>query len=229
MTKEGNAVSRRRRAVAAVAAVAVMVLAVAGCGAQKPTSATTDTKQLEVVSWWTSGSEAAALNVLLSAMHQTNPNVDVVNAAVTGGAGSQAVVALAKQLQDGNPPDVWQTFAGKSVQGYADRGVIRDVTSVFTGSDLHATMQPTILRSLMHGGKPYGVPTGAHRSNMLWLNAELLHRAGVPLPSGDYTLAVFLDGLQKVKASGATPCVSAARTGSPPSSCSRTCYSARSG
>ncbi|MFF5233349.1 ABC transporter substrate-binding protein [Dactylosporangium sp. NPDC000521] len=194
--------NRQRRAVAVVALIA---LAVAGCGAQKPTSATTDTKQLEVVSWWTSGSEATALNVLLSAVHQTNPNVDVVNAAVTGGAGSQAVVALSKRLQHGNPPDVWQTFAGKSVQGYADRGVIRDVTSVFTDGDLRATMQPTILRSLMHDGKPYGVPTGAHRSNMLWFNTELLNRAGVALPSSDYTLAAFLDSLQKVRASGATP------------------------
>ncbi|MER7284022.1 ABC transporter substrate-binding protein [Dactylosporangium sp. NPDC000244] len=189
----------------AAAAVAVMALAVAGCGAQKPTSATTDTKQLEVVSWWTSGSEAAALNVLFSAMHQTNPNVDVVNAAVAGGAGSQAVVALAKRLQSGRPPDVWQTFAGKSVQGYADRGVIRDVASIFTDADLRATMQPTILRSLMHDGKPYGVPTGAHRSNMLWFNTGLLNRAGVTLPSSNYSLAAFLDGLQKVKASGATP------------------------
>ncbi|WP_345133260.1 ABC transporter substrate-binding protein [Dactylosporangium darangshiense] len=182
-----------------------MALAVTGCGAQKPTSATTDTKQLEVLSWWTSGSEAAALNVLLSAMHQTNPNVEVVNAAVAGGAGSQAVVALAKRLQHGNPPDVWQTFAGKSVQGYADRGVIRDVASVFTDGGLRATMQPTILRSLMHDGKPYGVPTGAHRSNMLWFNISLLNRAGVTLPSSGYSLAAFLDGLQKVKASGATP------------------------
>ncbi|GAA4256248.1 ABC transporter substrate-binding protein [Dactylosporangium darangshiense] len=194
--------NRRRRAVAAVVVVA---LAVTGCGAQKPTSATTDTKQLEVLSWWTSGSEAAALNVLLSAMHQTNPNVEVVNAAVAGGAGSQAVVALAKRLQHGNPPDVWQTFAGKSVQGYADRGVIRDVASVFTDGGLRATMQPTILRSLMHDGKPYGVPTGAHRSNMLWFNISLLNRAGVTLPSSGYSLAAFLDGLQKVKASGATP------------------------
>ncbi|WP_433605288.1 ABC transporter substrate-binding protein [Dactylosporangium sp. CA-139114] len=194
--------NRRRRA---AAAVAVMVLALAGCGPPEPTSPTKETRRLEVVSWWTSGSEAAALNVLFSAMHQTNPNVDVVNAAVPGGAGSQAVVALAKRLQNGNPPDVWQTFAGKSVQGYADRGVIRDVAPVFAEEDLRATMQPTILRSLMHGGKPYGVPTGAHRSNVLWFNTELVSRAGVTPPSGTYALAAFLDDLRKVKASGATP------------------------
>ena len=39
-------------------------------------------------------------------------------------------------------------------------------------------MQPAIRRSLNRGGKPYGVPTGAHRSNMLWFNIGLLTEGG---------------------------------------------------
>ena len=96
-------------------------------------------------------------------------------------------MALAKRLQNGDPPDVWQTFAGKSVQGYAARGSVRDVTSVAAGGDLRTTMQPTILQSLMRDGKPYGVPTGAHRSNVLWFNIDLLKKAGVTPPARDYT------------------------------------------
>jgi glucose/mannose transport system substrate-binding protein len=189
----------------AAAAVALLTLAVSACGGGAPTSATKDTKQLEVVSWWTSGSENAALNTLLTAFRQANPDVEPVNAAVAGGAGSQAIVELAKRLQKGDPPDVWQTFAGKSVQGYAGRGAVRDVSSVFAEGDLRTTMQPTILQSLMRDGKPYGVPTGAHRSNVLWFNIELLKKAGVTPPAGDFTLAAFLDDLQKVKASGTNP------------------------
>ena len=67
-----------------------------------------------------------------------NPGVDAVNGAVAGGAGSNAIVELAKRLQQGDPPDVWQTFAGKSVQGYARRGVVRSVASVFEGEDLRS-------------------------------------------------------------------------------------------
>jgi len=186
-----------------VAAALTMALAVTACGGEEPTSASKDTKQLEIVSWWTSGSEAAALNTLLAAFRQANPGVEPVNAAVAGGAGSQAIVELAKRLRAGNPPDVWQTFTGKSVQGYAERGSVRDVSSVLTG-DVSAAMQPTIRQSLNHGGKPYGVPTGTHRSNMLWFNTGLLKKAGVTPPAGDYTLATFLSDLQKVKASGAT-------------------------
>ena len=195
-------IGRRR----SVAAVATMVLALSGgCGSSAPTSATRDTKQLEVVSWWTSGSEAAALDTLLTAFRQTNPDVHTVNAAVAGGGGSQAIVELAKRLQKNDPPDVWQTFAGESVQGYADRNAIRDVNSVFTDDDLRTVMHPTVLQSLMHDGKPYGVPTGAHRSNVLWFNTRLLAKAGVTPPSGAYTLAALLNDLHTVKESGATP------------------------
>ena len=194
-----------RRRLAAAAAFAALALASGACGGDEPTSAATSTKQLEVVSWWTSGSEAAALDSLFAAFRASNPGVNAVNAAVAGGAGSNAIVALAKRLQAGNPPDVWQTFNGKSVQGYASRGVVRSVASVFASGDLRARMNPTILTSVMHAGHPYGVPTGAHRSNVLWFNKKLLDEAGVTLPSSGYTIAAFLADLKKVKASGATP------------------------
>ncbi len=193
----------RRGAAAAVLLATVFALVLAACGDDAPTSATKDTDRLEVVSWWTSGSEAAALDALLAAFRASAPGVDAVNAAVPGGAGSRARVELAKRLQDDDPPDAWQTFAGKSVQGYARRGSIRSVASVFEEGDLDGRMQPTILRSLKRDGRPYGVPTGAHRSNVLWFNKRLLAQAGVQPPSAGYTLGQFVADLEKVKASGA--------------------------
>jgi glucose/mannose transport system substrate-binding protein len=187
----------------AAAAAAVLTLTLGACGDDAPTSATKDTDQLEVVSWWTSGSEAAALDALLRAFREANPSARAVNSAVAGGAGSKARVELAKRLQHGDPPDVWQTFAGKSVQGYAARGAVRSVDAVF--EDLRARMQPEILRSLLRDGRPYGVPTGAHRSNVLWFNKRLLDRAGVSPPSSGYTLAAFAADLEKLEASGTVP------------------------
>jgi glucose/mannose transport system substrate-binding protein len=57
----------------------------------------------------------------------------------------------------------------------------------------------------MHNHQPYGVPTGAHRSNVLWFNTKLLERAGVAHPSSGYTIDSFISDLGKIKASGATP------------------------
>ena len=157
------------------------------------------------MSWWTSGSESTALDTLFGAFRETAPDVDAVNGAVAGGAGSNAIVALAKRLQRDDPPDVWQTFAGKSVQDYARRGQVRSVAAVFGTEDLAKRMNPAILASVMRKGEPYGVPTGAHRSNVLWFNRGLLEKAGVTPPGTGYTLAAFLADLEKVKASGATP------------------------
>ena len=193
------------RSRAATAVALSLTLAAGACSGEAPTSVTKETSQLEIMSWWTSGSEAAALNILLNAFRQGDPGVEPVNAAVAGGAGSQAIVRLAKRLQAGDPPDVWQTFNGKSVQGYAERRTVRDVTSVLAARNLNETMQTTIRRSLDHNGRPYGVPTGAHRSNVLWFNQAMLEKAGVATPTDGYTLTAFRNDLQKVKASGATP------------------------
>lgn len=185
-----------------IAIATALALVLGACGSEEPTSSTESTDRLEVVSWWTSGSEAPALDALLSGFRQANPGVEPVNDAVAGGAGSKAVVALAERLQKNDPPDVWQTFAGKSVQAYAARGSVRDLSSVFAGAGLNGSMQPTILASLKRGGKPYGVPTGAHRSNVLWFNRSVLARAGISPPSGAYTMDAFLQDLSKLKASG---------------------------
>jgi glucose/mannose transport system substrate-binding protein len=189
----------------AAAAVAAIALALSACGGETPTSATISTKRLEVVSWWTSGSEAAALRVLFATFRRSTPSVRAINAAVPGGAGSNAIVELAKRLQQHDPPDVWQTFAGKSVQAYASSGVVRSVGPIFAREGLRARMNPTILKALMHDGRPFGVPTGAHRSNVLWFNNKVLEHAGVSPPSSGYTVAAFLADLEKVKASGGTP------------------------
>ncbi|MEY2514398.1 MAG: glucose/mannose transport system substrate-binding protein [bacterium] len=194
-----------RRPAAAALAVALFALTFGGCGGDAETSATKDTKQLEVVSWWTSGSEAAALDALFAAFRKSSPEVDAVNGAVPGGAGSKAIVELAKRLQKDDPPDVWQTFAGESVQGYARRGDVRSVGSVFDSDDLPARMQPTILSSVMRDGRPYGVPTGAHRGNVLWFNKKLLDQIGVHPPSRGYTPTAFLADLEKIKNFGAVP------------------------
>ena len=62
-------------------------------------------KQLEVFSWWTSGGEAVALEALFKVYKHKNPDVEVLNAAVTGGGGSAARPVLQTRLAAGNPWD----------------------------------------------------------------------------------------------------------------------------
>jgi hypothetical protein len=49
-----------------------------------------DERKLEVFSWWTSGGEAAALDVLFKVYKKQNPGVEIINGTVAGGAGCSA-------------------------------------------------------------------------------------------------------------------------------------------
>jgi glucose/mannose transport system substrate-binding protein len=195
--------NRSRRA-ALTALLGGLALVLAACEAG-PGSAGGATKNLEVLSWWTSGSESAALNALFDDFRKTNPGVNIENAAVAGGGGSNAQVVLATRLQDNNPPDVWQTHPGASIRQYIDGGLVADVSSVYQQDKLASAIPKAMLQAVSKDGKEYGVSTGAHRVNMLWFNKKLLAQAGVTVPSSGYTVEAFLGDLATLKAAGVVP------------------------
>jgi glucose/mannose transport system substrate-binding protein len=194
-------VRRRGRLAALGLAVACASGACASGGGsdQEPTTA------LEVVSWWTSGSEQQALGVLVDGYRAQHPDVTVANGAVAGGAGSNAQVVLAQRLLSGEPPDAWQTFPGAALQAYVDQGEIADVSDVYERTGLGAALPAVIRDGLTVDGRRYGVPTSAHRGNMLFYNKDLLARAGVAEPGADYRLPTFLDDLAALDRAGVTP------------------------
>jgi glucose/mannose transport system substrate-binding protein len=160
---------------------------------------------LEVVSWWTSGSEQQALTVLFDAYRAAHPGATVTNGAVAGGGGSNAQVVLAQRLLSGNPPDVWQTFPGGALRAYVDQGQVADLSDLYGQGGL-ATVLPEVIRDgLTVDGKQYGVPTSAHRGNMLFYNTALLARAGVAQPGAGYLSTTFLDDLAKLDKAGIKP------------------------
>jgi glucose/mannose transport system substrate-binding protein len=195
----------RRAAVTALLSGLVLVLAACQVGGANSGPNDRATKNLEVLSWWTSGSERAALNVLFTDFKKSNPGINVVNAAVSGGGGSEARVVLATRLQDNNPPDVWQTHPGSSINQFIDQGLIADVSSVYKQDNLASAIPKEMLQDVSRDGKEYGVSTGAHRINVLWFNKKLLAQAEIPEPGSGYTVQAFLADLGKLKAAGVLP------------------------
>ncbi|PQP16519.1 ABC transporter substrate-binding protein [Rhodococcus opacus] len=194
--------------VRSIAVGAALITLLGGCsrsGTEATPPSTDKTNQLDVLSWWTSGSEAKALSVLLDDFRAAHPGVNVVNGAVAGGAGSNAAVVLAQRLQAGNPPDVWQTFIGSSLEEYVARGRIADVSSTYAKDKLSASFPSAIIDAVTVDGKQFGVPTGAHRSNMLWYNTAVLEKAGITVPASGYSSAAFLADLEILKNAGVTP------------------------
>jgi glucose/mannose transport system substrate-binding protein len=200
---------RITRALAAVAVSMTMLVGLAACGTEQKDS-TEATDKLELISWWTSGSEEEALNVLIDAFNAKNPGVEVVNAPVVGGGGSNAQVVLAQRLLAGDPPDTWQTFPSAALQSYVSQRQIADVSSVVSDTGLSTALPQVILDGLTVNARQYGVPTSSHRGNVLFFNVEVLEQAGVAKPGNGYRIEDWIADLEKVKASGVVPlCVGA--------------------
>ena len=194
-----------RRWAAAVACGLALALTVAGGCTQPESSTDQATDKLEAVSWWTSGSEAEALQVLFDSYTKAHPGVTVTNATVAGGGGSNASVVLAQRLLSGNPPDVYQTFPGGALRAYVAQNQMSDVSAVVSETGLANNLPTVVLEGLTVNGKQYGVPTSSHRGNMLFFNNALLAKAGVDAPGADYTAEAFAADLAKLDAAGSVP------------------------
>lgn len=181
-----------------------LVCALAAC---TPTGSSSEepTQAVEVVSWWTSGSEQRALNVIVDAYKTAHPGVTVDSGAVAGGGGSNAQVVLAQRLLSGDPPDVWQTFPNRALGAYVDRSQLADVSDLYTQGGLAAAVPDVIRSGLTVKDKQYGMPTSSHRGNMLFYNKALLAKAGVSEPGTSYETSAFVDDLGKLDEAGVTP------------------------
>lgn len=182
--------------------LAASMLVAGACSSGGPAQSGT-TNGLEVLSWWTSASEKPAFEHLIDSYQERHPGVDVTDSTVAGGAGSNAQVVLASRLASGNPPDVWQTLSGGNIDAWVRTGAVADVSSVYT-DDVKDALPDSVLTAMTVKGHQYGVPTSAHRANVLMYNADVLAKAGVQAPGEDYTLTQFLADVATVKGSGAT-------------------------
>lgn len=193
----------KKKAHTAVAlSAAVMVVAgLSGCAANATSDGGDGANSLEITSWWTSGSEEAALNVLIDAVKDAEPGLTVNNFAVSGGGGANARQALAARLQAGDPPDSWQIHPGGQMASYIDAGQLADISALYEKNDWASQMTPTVAALQSVDGKFYTVPIGVHRGNVLWTNPTVLEAAGATIDDTT-TLDELIATLEDIKATG---------------------------
>lgn len=160
--------------------------------------------KIEVFSWWTSGSEDAALQAIISAAVKANSGLEVVNAAVAGGAGTNAKQVLATRLAGGDVPEIWQTHPGGELGQYVDQGVLADMTAVYKSEGWDKVVPKDLVASMTYDKKTYSVLTGVHRANTMWISSAAQKKAGVSL-SGSLTWPTFKAAALKMKAKGIDP------------------------
>jgi glucose/mannose transport system substrate-binding protein len=194
--------TRQRAARATACALAVSAL-VAGCGAAGETTGSdpNNAHQVEVFSWWTTGSEKRGFDALIDAFGAQHPGIQVIDASVRGN-GADARAALDTRLEGANPPDTFQAVAGAGLADYVARGQLQDLTGFYEQHGLEGAYRDSFLDLLRAEGRIYSVPVDIQRANIVWSNTEVLERAGVDPASGRTTITYWIDDLQQVRDTG---------------------------
>jgi len=134
--------------------------------------------EMEIFSWWTAGGEAEGLNAMFEVFSAQYPDVEIVNATVAGGAGTNAKAVLATRLQGGDPPDSFQVHAGLEVEKYEPSTYLEPIEDMFDFSVFPADL----LQLLEYEGHVWSMPVNIHRSNVLWTNTKLFEEYGLDVP-----------------------------------------------
>ncbi|MEZ4592074.1 MAG: ABC transporter substrate-binding protein [Chloroflexota bacterium] len=153
--------------------------------------------QVEVFSWWTGGGEAAGLEAMIGVFAEKYPDIEFVNAAVAGGAGTNARAVLATRLQAGDAPDSWQGHAGQELIGtYVAADQLEPVNFLFEENGWLAVMPETLIPLISQDGNIYSVPVNIHRANVLWYNPTVLADNGIEVPTNLDEWYAAMDALQ---------------------------------
>jgi glucose/mannose transport system substrate-binding protein len=159
--------------------------------------------KLEIFSWWTTGGEAAGLNGMFDLYRAQNPGVDIVNATVAGGAGSNAKAVLKTRMLGGDPPDSFQVHMGHElIDTWVTTGYMQPLDDIYQEMGFNTQFPQGVLDIVSYQGHPYSVPVNIHRANVLWFNKQVFADAGLQPPQ---TFDDFFADAQILQAKGITP------------------------
>ena len=181
----------RLKLLAGVALAASMGLSVAARAA--------DVKEVQMLHWWTSGGEAAALNVLKQDL--AKQGYAWKDVPVAGGGGDAAMTALKAMVAAGNYPTASQML-GYTVLDYAAAGKMGDISDVAKKEGWDKVVPAPLQKFAVYNGKWVAVPVNVHSVNWLWINKAVMDKIGGKEPKSFDDLIALLD---KAKAAGVTP------------------------
>ena len=139
-----------------------------------------DVKEVQMLHWWTSGGEAAALNVLKQDL--AKEGYAWKDVPVAGGGGEGAMTALKAMVAAGNPPTASQILGYFAVD-YAEAGKLGDITSLATKEDWAKVVPTALQKFTTTNGKWDAVPVNIHSVNWVWINKAVMDKIGGKEPT----------------------------------------------
>src|SRR5688500_13646917 len=157
-------------------------------------------QNVEVLHWWTSGGEAAALNVLKQNLEKEG--VAWQDMPVAGGGGTEAMTVLKSRATAGNPPTAAQML-GYDIQDWGALGVAGNLDELAAKEGWDKVIPAALQNFSKYDGHWIAAPVGIHSTNWIWASKAAFHTAGITeMPANWDELIVALD---KLKVAGITP------------------------
>ncbi|NNH83842.1 ABC transporter substrate-binding protein [Rhizobium laguerreae] len=178
-----------------LSSAAVAVVMMAGLSAAQAA----DVKEVQMLHWWTSGGEAAALNVLKEDL--SKEGFAWKDVPVAGGGGDAAMTALKAMVAAGTYPTASQML-GYTVLDYAEAGVMGDLTETAKKEGWDKSVPAALQKFSVYDGKWVAAPVNVHSVNWLWINKAVMDKIGGTQPKTFEDLIALLD---KAKAAGVIP------------------------
>ncbi|MDR7377426.1 glucose/mannose transport system substrate-binding protein [Rhodoferax ferrireducens] len=178
------------RTVLALAATALAVLAGGSAHAQA---------KAEVMHWWTSGGESAAVQELAGAF--TKSGGVWVDSAVAGGENARA--AAINRIVGGNPPTAAMFNTSQQYLDIIKEGMLNDIDAVAAKEGWDKMLPAPIINSIKVNGHYYAAPVNIHMPSWFWYSKAAFAKAGIA--AEPKTPDEMFAALDKLKAAGLIP------------------------
>jgi glucose/mannose transport system substrate-binding protein len=155
--------------------------------------------EVEVLHWWTSGGEAAALTVLKKDLEAKG--ITWKDMPVAGGGGTQAMTVLKARVSSGQPPTAVQML-GFDILDWAQQGVLGDLNDLAAQEKWDAVVPAALQKFSKYEGNWIAAPVNVHSTNWIWANKAVFDKLGIAQPTSWDELIAALD---KIKAAGLVP------------------------
>jgi len=156
-------------------------------------------ENVEVLHWWTSGGEAAALDVLKKDLE--SKGITWTDMPVAGGGGTEAMTVLRARVTAGNAPTAVQML-GFDILDWAKEGALGNLDEVAAKEGWDKVIPTALQQFSKYDGHWIAAPVNVHSTNWMWINKAALDKAGGKAPESWDELVALLDNF---KAQGITP------------------------
>ena len=157
--------------------------------------------EVEVVHWWTSGGENAAVSVFADEFEAQTEH-DWADTAIAGGSNARA--AVMQRILGGDAPGAAQFNPGRQYEELIEGDLLLDLTELAEREGWRDVIRPEsiLTNACEKDGRIWCVPVNIHSWQWGWASIPVFEQSGVEIPSN---LQDFLAAAPKIRDAGFIP------------------------